>query len=220
MLRPPFLLFRLFPLPVLCNPLLHQFQLPADGWFLAFIQRLPGIFLKCRRHDIHILCLEKYKITGRGDGCVFFQAKINAVFPGTFLKGFDIAVCHFNIGKLASLIHQLLHALFPVAFSSSFLRFLHCLFLHFFLLPVPLLLFHLCQRFQHGGFQNPCGDLAAIDAQRYGFLIYLVLQVVPPPFLRIVFSPPSPVKFFSDSNRCMGNACRMDILDSRHRHFR
>jgi hypothetical protein len=95
---------------MLGNTLLCLLQLLADGLPLLLFQRNSGIFLECRRHNIHIFCLEKDQIFGLALFFCLFQTIINAVLPSYPVKRLDVIVCDNDIGKLCAALLQALDA--------------------------------------------------------------------------------------------------------------
>ena len=56
------------------------------------LDRFGGELLEGGGHDINVPSLEEDKIAGRLNGNVFLERKVQTVFAGDPLKGFDVAI--------------------------------------------------------------------------------------------------------------------------------
>ena len=73
-------------------------QLVPDRRLFLLLDRFGGELLEGGGHDINVPSLEEDKIAGRLNGNVFLERKVQTVFAGGPLKGFDVAVRHFDVG--------------------------------------------------------------------------------------------------------------------------
>lgn len=108
---------------------------------------------------MEIFTLEKDQIPGRLCGSILFESKVNAVFPGNFLKRLDVAVRDFDVADPSPLPDKVFHTLFALVDLGIFLLFLHFL-----------------KGFQECGFQHIGGQLGGFDANRHRFVFNFFLQ--------------------------------------------